>query len=313
MRRALLLLTLWCGCAYARDGGTVTHDLARYLAFMEEVRPHAPGLEGPSTMVLARLAQDDAWLTLFESGAAATLLLPSFSTPSPEMATALSRLTNEPLAGFFAVGTLAPPVGSTTTRELKVGHISVKWIEGALPFAPRAAPSKPTASPQPAAPMDVTASLQRNLAHLPSARRVSLSPALRAYETELATSMGATRLDPKSIRYEAPLRDVVLRCERAFLDTVAKDLSAGTSTIVTPHRRHGFVQLFTRFNEYEAQVVGWSVGETRYVFFKYRLPSPHLPPLDREYHVNDGGAAYFEYQCRLPTPTLFNVYVHGEA
>ncbi|MGV3622631.1 MAG: hypothetical protein ACO1OB_17565 [Archangium sp.] len=130
------------------------------------------------------------------------------------------------------------------------------------------------------------------------ATRVNVDPNKRAYRYVL-----------KDAEYVTPSAEDATACELAFLEAVAKDLREGTSTVVQKERRDAFTTVFTDFPKYEAQ----RVGTKRYLFFKFRLPSSHLPALTEEYLVKDGGTDFFEFKCALRQHTVFDVTVHGEA
>ncbi len=285
-------------------------DVLRHAALMEQLRASAPGESAIATALLARLLSDAQWLAVLRSGQKATLYLPYFGAADLAMADAARRATDgSSLSGFFGSGEVPLPAGSSLKREDTYGALTVRWIEGALPWA--VAEAKPVrAPPVKPPPIDVDPLLTKNLAHVSSkaAVRVSLKPALRAYARQLAQQR-----DPSTLSFDVAVSTDIVACERAFLEGVAKDLKDGTMKVVTRYRRHGFTELFTNFPKYEAQVTSWRVEGAHTLFFKYRLPTSHLPPLDVEYHVNDGGAAYFEYQCQLPQRSLVDVYVHGEA
>lgn len=287
----------------------MVHAVQRHAAFMQQVLAETPGEHTVANVLLAQLMGDDAWLALLSSEEPATLFLPYFAKVDLTMADAATRLGNgASFSGFYGAGDVALPPGARLLHETTYGAITVRWIDGALPWG---APKKPTPAPA----VDVAAALEKNLAHLERGKpvRQPMDASKRPYARLLAASMGETKLDPAAITFETPSPDDVRACERAFLEAVAKDLRDGTSTVVRKERRHGFTQLFVDFPRYEAQIAGWRVGGSRYLFFKFRLPSKHLPPLTGEYFVRDGGAAYFEFQCALPGHAPFNVVVHGEA
>jgi hypothetical protein len=319
LRRALLLGLLVSSPAVARrpDGGVSMRGLLQNKNLLEQVQRSAPGDSTVAIVLLAKLMRDEAWLSLLESGKPATLLLPHFNAQDAaffEGARRAAAATD--LRGFYGPGELPVPTGASVAAEDRVGAVRILYLDGALPWANAAVSgtSAPPAPPAPARPWSTF--LAENLAHVrgEAARRVVMDPAKKPYLGQLVHVFGQLKLDPAAIQHDAPSKKEVRACESAFLEAVAKDLGAGTFTVVRRERAHGFRELFQQFPRYDAQVIGWRVNGARYVYLRYRLSSAtHLPPLDTEYFVMDGGHAYFEYQCQLPQRSLFNVVVHGEA
>ncbi|XXF75396.1 hypothetical protein P2318_20255 [Myxococcaceae bacterium GXIMD 01537] len=144
-------------------------------------------------------------------------------------------------------------------------------------------------------------------------RRVTLDPAKKPYLGELQYTFHPLMLDPAKITFFRPTREQVLKCEKKFLELLFEDLKAGKSDFLSRDRAHAAPAILKAYARYSRQVVGWSASGAEYVYLKFRRESDHLPPLDREYHVRDGGHSYFEFQCNLTKSGLFNVRVHGEA
>ena len=172
--------------------------------------------------------------------------------------------------------------------------------------APKRAGSRTTA--------EWDALLAKNLAattvHGP--QRVVVDPARRAYAAELAQVL-VTKLDQRDLGWFIPTHAELEACERRFLETARAELEAGHISVLPKWRAFALEPIFATFTAYERQAVGWTAKGVRYVYLRYRLPSADQPPLGDEYHVDDGGHAYFEMQCTLPGADLFAVEVNGES
>lgn len=282
----------------------------RHRALVEHVGHTAPGERAVAQALMARLLEDSQWLEVLASGRPVQVWVPYFAIADEAMVASLhTLLATKDLGGFYSA---EAPSGCVVVKEDRHGVVTLRYFRGPLPVKAAVV----AVSPREPERSKVGPQLAANLARVRSgqARRVVLAPARRPYLHELVVALGAQPLDAATIRFEAPRREEILACEEAFLEAVAKDLEGGTWTVTGRARRHGFQELFSRFPSYDAQVVGWGAGASRYVYLRYRLATlTHLPPLDQEYDVKDGGSAYFEYQCQLPQRALFNVYVHGEA
>lgn len=245
------------------------------------------------------------------------LMLPVMEMTDPRALTAMQQLSQLDLRGLLTPTRPSPPVGATIT-EAHRGTLHVMLVTGAFPMPgttkvapPLASPPTPMARPV----LDWSRLLERNLAHVrsPDAVRVLMEPKQRAYLDDLVVAFHPRLLEPNVITFFTPSLEDVRGCEERFLKAVHSDLVENTRTIVDANRAFGFERLFEDFTHSERQVTGWSAGGNRALFVKFRREGKGHGPLTEPYHVKDGGHAFFEFQCQLPTRSLFNVVVHGEA
>jgi hypothetical protein len=146
-------------------------------------------------------------------------------------------------------------------------------------------------------------------AHGPT--RLVLAPGKRPYIGEIRTALGRP-LDEKALAWFAPSPAEIEPCERRFLEMARAELEARKVAMVPRDQARLLALVFEGFPRYERQAVGWSFAGDRYVYLRFRLPATWLPPLTEEYRVRDGGHAFFEMQCKLPT-SIFGVLIHGDA
>jgi hypothetical protein len=241
------------------------------------------------------------------------LMLPVMEMTDPRAVSAMQQLSQLDLRGLLTPTRPSPPFGATIT-EAHRGTLHVMLVTGAFPM-PGTTVAPPPPPPMARPRLDWSRLLERNLAHVRSADalRVLMDPKQRAYLDDLVVAFHPRLLEPNAITFFTPSLEDVRGCEEHFLKAVQSDLVANTRTVVDANRAFGFERLFEDFTHYEWQVTGWSAGGTRFLFFKFRREGRGHGPLTEPYDVKDGGHAFFEFQCQLPTRSLFNVVVHGEA
>lgn len=245
------------------------------------------------------------------------LMLPVMAMSDPRALTTMQQLSQLDLRGLFTPTRPSPPAGATIT-EAHRGALHVMLVTGPFPMpvvTKTALPPAPAAAPRARPTLDWSSLLERNVVHVRSADvvRVLMEPRRRAYLDDLVVTFHPRVLDPTTITFFTPPLEDVRACEERFLKAVHADLVENTRTIVDESRAFGFERLFEDFTHYERQVTGWSAGGSQYLFFKFRREGRGRSPLTEPYDVRDGGHAFFEFQCQLPTRSLFNVVVHGEA
>lgn len=295
------------------------------LSLLQDLE-HSPGDQRPNQVVLAHLLRDRSLSARLERGEATWLILFDFPAQSPASLAVLQRLgqTRDAL-GLVSATRPVLPAGTSVIREAQRGPLHLLWVAGAGPWPgaavarppppepPPAAAPEPARAPPPQEPLPtLRARLNAALAK-DEVRRVVLPPADRPYRATLLSAAGNPRLAPGDLTWFTPSLDEVRACERRFVEDALSDLESGRSTVVPAMQRWVLRPLLEAFPRAERQVTGWAARGTRVLYLRFRPPAPHLPPLEREYQVFDGGHAFFEFQCRLPDLHRFNLVFHGEA